>query len=76
MEPTGKGTNFQFIRDTVAASGTRTTLIARLDVNMADDHVAKSGPHLNLETLVNGVKLHPEKWNDIDPMTVPQGDYP
>ena len=69
------GGNFQFVGEAVDGAGNRTTTIGRLDVNPADSHVAKHGPHLNLEQHVNGdpvLNYHiPIDWSTIRP-----SDYP
>jgi len=75
METTGKGTNFQFRNTTTGSDGTVTTKIGRFDVNPADSHVQANGPHLNLETQVNGVKTANEHI-PIDGSTVRPGDHP
>jgi hypothetical protein len=49
--------NFQFISEYTTPAGHRITLIARFDINPASPHVRSSGPHLNLETQVNGVTV-------------------
>jgi hypothetical protein len=75
METTGKGLNFQFRHTTVNAAGKTETKIGRFDVNSADPHVQKEGPHLNLETHVNG-KVKKNEHIAIDPVTVRKGDHP
>ena len=75
METTGKGLNFQFRSTTVDASGQTVTKIGRLDVNPADPHVQKQGPHLNVETQVNG-KVKKNDHIPIDAQTIRQGDHP
>lgn len=49
--------NFQFISEYTNAAGHRITVIARFDINPASPHVRSLGPHLNLETQVNGVPI-------------------
>jgi RHS repeat-associated protein len=73
--PTGRGTNYQFVRTTVGPSGDEVTLIARFDVNLADPHTYSMGPHLVLETQVNG-RTTGRVHIDIDHGTVRVGDYP
>jgi RHS repeat-associated protein len=75
MEETGKGTNFQFRNTTTDASGNTVSKMGRFDINPADPHVAANGPHLNLETHVNGVK-GPNEHIPIDPKTIRPGDHP
>jgi RHS repeat-associated protein len=75
MITTGKGTNFQFTSSTVNEAGDTVTKNARFDVNPADPHVQKQGPHLNLETQVNG-KTVSNSHTAIDPATVRPGDIP
>jgi len=75
MEVTGKGKNFQFRNTTTNAAGQTETKIGRFDINPADTHVQKSGPHLNIETQINGKQVS----NDhipIDPKTIRPGDHP
>ncbi len=75
METTGGGRNFQFRRTETTASGDVETRIGRFDVNPADPHVARQGPHLNLETQLNG-KIKSNPHISIDPATVRPGDTP
>ena len=75
METTGKGTNFQFRNTTTDANGNVTTKIGRFDVNPADPHVNANGPHLNMETQVNG-KIQSNQHVPIDGSTVRPGDHP
>jgi hypothetical protein len=75
METTGKKTNFQFRSSTETKVGQTETKIGRFDVNPADPHVQQVGPHLNVETQVNGKTIK----NDhipIDPATLRPGDHP
>ena len=75
MESTGKGTNYQFRNTTTSGSGDVTTKIGRFDVNPADPHVQANGPHVNLETQVNG-NIRANQHIPIDPTTVRPGDHP
>jgi len=75
MEETGKGTNYQFRSTTTDASGNTVSKMGRFDINPADPHVAADGPHLNLETHMNGVK-GPNEHISIDPSTIRPGDHP
>jgi len=75
MEATGKGLNSQFRNTAVDAAGQAETKIGRFDVNPADPHVQKQGPHLNVETQVNG-KVKKNEHIPIDPKTVRDADYP
>ncbi len=75
METTGKGTNFQFRNTTTDANGNVTTKIGRFDVNPADPHVNANGPHLNMETQVNG-RIQSNQHVPIDGSTVRPGDHP
>ncbi|WP_327313220.1 polymorphic toxin-type HINT domain-containing protein [Streptomyces sp. NBC_01235] len=69
----------QFMSVTTDASGNMVRKIARFDVNPGSPHVQKLGPHLNLETQINGqtVKSGPLKdpHTAIDPSTIRSGDY-
>jgi RHS repeat-associated protein len=76
MITTGRGTNFQFTSTTTDAAGNTVTRNARFDVNPADPHVQKQGPHLNLETQVNGQRVGVDPHTPIDPSTVLPGDIP
>lgn len=76
MITTGRGTNFQFTSTTTDAAGNTVTRNARFDVNPADPHVQKQGPHLNLETQVNGQRVGVDPHTPIDPSTVRPGDIP
>jgi len=51
------------------------TKLARFDVNPADPHVQRFGPHLHLITLVDRCYASHEQ-TAIDPTTVREGDYP
>jgi RHS repeat-associated protein len=75
METTGRGTNFQFRSTTTNALGETETRIGRFDINPSDPHVQKSGPHLNLETQVNG-RTTTNPHVPIDPRTIRPGDHP
>ena len=75
IEQTGKRTNYQFRGVTIDGAGNNTTKIARFDINPADPHVAASGPHLNLETQVNG-RIRTNTHLPIDPSTIRPGDFP
>ena len=75
MITTGRGTNYQFTSSTTNEAGDTVTQNARFDVNPADPHVQKQGPHLNLETQVNG-KIVKNEHIPIDPSTVRPGDIP
>lgn len=69
----------QFISVTTEESGNAVRKIARFDVNPSSAHVQKLGPHLNLETQINGktVTSGPLKnpHSGIDPSTIRSGDY-
>jgi hypothetical protein len=53
----------------------KVTKLARFDVNPADPHVQRFGPHLHLITLVDRCYASHEQ-SAIDPTTVREGDYP
>jgi RHS repeat-associated protein len=76
VETTGRGTNFQFRNTTTDAAGNTQSSIARFDVNPADPHVQRYGPHLNLERHVNGRSVVRDPHTPIDPTTVRRGDTP
>jgi hypothetical protein len=75
VETTAKGTNLQFRNTTTNAAGQTESRMARFDVNPNDPHVQSQGPHLNLETHVNGVQIS-NVHRPIDPATLRLGDYP
>jgi RHS repeat-associated protein len=76
MEVTGSGTNFQFRNTVENAAGDIETRIGRFDINPADSHVQQYGPHLNLETQINGVSVGLDPHLPIDPRTIRPGDIP
>lgn len=57
------------------ASGNVIARMGRFDVNPADPHVVQDGPHLNLETHVNGRPVS-NTHDTIDVQTIMPGDYP
>ena len=71
---------FQFISSEIDASGAKVAKIARIDDNPASPHVQQWGPHLNLETQVNGKTVTGGPLKDphipVDPATVRPGDLP
>ncbi|MBS0499021.1 MAG: RHS repeat-associated core domain-containing protein, partial [Proteobacteria bacterium] len=69
-----KGGNVQFTSTKRTDSGDLVTKNARFDVNPSNQHVKNSGPHLNLETHVNGKSIQNEHV-PIQPNTVKSGDY-
>ena len=70
-----KSGNVQFTSTTTDAAGNIVTRNARFDVNPSSGHVQKQGPHLNLETQVNGKSDGTDPHIPIDPETIRQGDY-
>lgn len=79
MGISGSG-GYQFIRSSLDESGNTVTKIARFDVNQASRHVQTEGPHLNLETQINGRTVRTGPLADphlsIDPVTIRPGDIP
>lgn len=71
---------WQFIRHSTNEAGDQVVHIARFDVNPASPHVQRFGPHLNLETQINGRTIRSGPLRDphtpIDPSTVRAGDIP
>lgn len=69
----------QFMSLTTDESGNAVRKIARFDVNPGSAHVQKLGPHLNLETQINGKTVTSGPLKDphtgIDPSTIRSGDY-
>jgi len=74
METTSGG-NFQFRVVETNANGDREARMARLDVNPADGHVQRLGPHLNLERQINSRTVS-NPHIPIDPATIRPGDIP
>lgn len=64
---------------TTDEAGNAVRKIARFDVNPNSAHVQKLGPHLNLETQINGRTVTSGPLKDphtpIDPSTIRPGDY-
>jgi hypothetical protein len=75
LEETGNGLNYQFRGTSTNANGDLVQNIGRLDVNPLDSHVATNGPHLNLETQING-SIVSNVHVPIDPTTIRPGDVP
>jgi hypothetical protein len=75
METTGTGLNYQFRSMSTDAAGREVARIGRFDVNPADAHVSRLGPHLNLETQVDG-DIVSNTHTPIDPATIRPGDMP
>lgn len=75
LEETGSGLNYQFRGTSTKANGDLEQRIGRLDVNPLDAHVANNGPHLNLETQINGIVVS-NIHVPIDPTTIRPGDVP
>jgi hypothetical protein len=69
----------QFMSRSVDESGNTTMNIARFAVNPNSAHVQELGPHLNLETQINGITVRSGPLADphlpIDPSTIRPGDY-
>jgi hypothetical protein len=71
---------YQFINTSLDTAGNTVASIARFDLNPASTHVQKLGPHLNLETQINGDPVRSGPLADphipIDPTTIRPGDIP
>ena len=72
---------YQFISSGVDAQGNNIARVARFDINPNSPHVQQAGPHLNLETQINGRPVRNGPLADphipIDPNTITQtGDIP
>ena len=71
---------WQFINTTVDEEGNTVTSISRFDINPDSPHVQQYGPHLNLETQINGKTITSGPLADphtpIDPTTIREGDIP
>ncbi|MEV5283183.1 hypothetical protein [Streptomyces sp. NPDC052811] len=69
----------QYMSTSVDAAGNIVKKIARFDVNSNVGHVQKLGPHLNLETQINGKTITSGPLKDphaeIDPSTIRPGDW-
>jgi Pretoxin HINT domain len=72
-------TGVQFIQEAVDASGQTITKRVGFDLNPASPHVQQYGPHLNLQTQINGVIQRNGPLADphlpVDPSTIRPGDY-
>jgi hypothetical protein len=68
-----RGGNVQFRSTEIDANGQTINRMGRFDVNPGDPHVMRDGPHLNIETHINGVG--PNIHISIDPSTIRPGDY-
>jgi hypothetical protein len=75
METTGNGLNYQFRSMATDANGNVIARMGRFDVNLLDPHVGQFGPHLNLETQING-RIISNLHFDIDPLSILAGDMP
>ncbi len=75
METTGNGLNYQFRGMNTDEDGNLIARIGRLDVNPDDPHIAQNGPHLNLETQMNG-NIISNQHIPINPSTIRSGDMP
>ncbi|MGH3468692.1 MAG: RHS repeat-associated core domain-containing protein, partial [Thermocrispum sp.] len=71
---------YQFMSHNTDADARRVTSIARFDINPNSSHVQQFGPHLNLETHIDGTPVRSGPYNDphipIDPSTIRPGDTP
>ena len=70
------GGNFQFRSTGINSNGQVESRMGRLDINPADPHVIRNGPHLNLETHINGRPVGIDPHTPIDPATILPGDIP
>jgi hypothetical protein len=70
-----EASDYQFRGTSTEANGDLVQRIGRLDVNPQDAHVASDGPHLNLETQVNG-RIVSNIHVPIDPTTSRPGNLP
>lgn len=77
---TSSSGGFQFINTTTNSQGQNITKIARFDINPNSAHVQRLGPHLNLETQVNGRTITSGALKDPHTPIVPgswrPGDIP
>jgi RHS repeat-associated protein len=71
---------YMFINSSTDAAGNTVNRIARFDINPNSPHVQALGPHLNLETQINGRPVRSGPMADphipIDPATIRPGDCP
>ena len=69
----------QFIQTFIDANGDTITRRVGFDINPANRHVQQLGPHLNLQTQINGVPIRTGPLADphfpIDPRTIIPGDF-
>jgi len=72
---TTKAGNFQFRSTGINANGQVESRMGRFDINPADPDVLKQGPHLNIETHINGAQTQNLHF-PIDPVTIRPGDIP
>jgi hypothetical protein len=72
-------TGIQLIQEFVDSQGQRITKRVGFDVNPNSPHVRQLGPHINLQTQINGKIQTSGPLSDphipIDPKTVRKGDY-
>ena len=72
-------TGVQFIQSATTEAGETITKRAGFDVNPSSSHVQQNGPHLNLQTQVDGNVVKSGDFADphipIDPKTIREGDY-
>ena len=79
MIESGSG-GYQFTNTETLPNGDVVTRNARFDINPNSAHVQRYGPHLNLETQINGKTILTGPLADphfpIDPSTIRPGDIP
>lgn len=72
-------TGVQFIQSGVNDAGQTITKRVGFDLNPASSHVRQTGPHLNLQTQIDGVIQKTGPLKDphipIDPKTIIPGDF-
>ena len=65
----------QFIQEMTDTAGNQITRRAGFDINPYSKHVKNMGPHLNLQTRINGRPVLVDPHTPIDPSTIRRGDY-
>jgi hypothetical protein len=72
-------TGVQFVQNYVDAAGNAITKRVGFDINPATSHVKSLGPHLNLQTQINGRIVRSGPFADphipIDPLSITPGDF-
>ncbi|HRT29087.1 MAG TPA: hypothetical protein P5527_04785, partial [Kiritimatiellia bacterium] len=65
----------QFLQSYTDDAGRQITKRVGFDINPASPHVRKHGPHLNLQTQIDGVIEKSDPHIPINPNTINKGDF-